>query len=233
MEHFTSASRLINEVQESLFPKLESCHDAASLGVIEGAIDERVKQLEAILDRLEMSVNKATPAQRSSLKFKLDQLRQEHRQLKTTLGTIHQRRLHREREQREREELLHRRFTTNDSLHQRSGLFGADQHQQTTNIEMPNSSEQYFSQEGDRLHGFHRQVDDMLAQGAAVIGSLREQRASLQSVRSRIVEVLGTLGLSNSVMRLIEKRVLTDRYILFALMALFTLFMFLVWKYLT
>lgn len=75
MEHFTSASRLMNEVQEHLFPKLESCHDAASLGPIQAAIDERVKQVEAIVDRLEMSVNKATPAQRSSLKFKLDQLR--------------------------------------------------------------------------------------------------------------------------------------------------------------
>ena len=75
MEQFTTANRLVSEVQESLFPRLESCRDAVNAQAIEGAIDERVKQVEAILDRLEIAVNKATPAQRSSLKFKLDQLR--------------------------------------------------------------------------------------------------------------------------------------------------------------
>ena len=75
MEHFTAATRIINEVQESLFPRLESCRDEANVNAIEGAIDERVKHVGDIVERLEIAVNKATPAQRSSLKFKLDQIR--------------------------------------------------------------------------------------------------------------------------------------------------------------
>ena len=75
MENFAQAHRIIDEIQESLFPRLESCRESVQSQAIEGAIDERIKQVETILDKMEIAVNKATMTQRTTLKLKLDQLR--------------------------------------------------------------------------------------------------------------------------------------------------------------
>src|SRR5207249_155279 len=106
--------------------------------------------------------------------------RYDHRHLLSTFRTLHQRRLAREREQREREELLTRRFTAND-----------------TEINM--GHQEYFEDEKQKLTGFHRHVDEMLSTGGAVLDRLRDQRGVLQTARSRILETAATLGLSNTV----------------------------------
>ncbi|KAI2810548.1 Golgi SNAP receptor complex member 2 [Blomia tropicalis] len=221
MEQFTTANRIIGEIQETLFPKLESCRDEGNAKTIESAIDDRMKQIEATLERLEIQVNKATPAQRSSLKFKLDQLRYDHKHLHSAFRTINQRRLIREREQKNREELLTRRFTTNE----------ASRNEFDTQINI--GHQEYYDNEKTKLNGFHRSIDDIIATGGAALNSLRDQGSRLQEARTKIFEIGNTLGLSNSVMRLIEKRATSDRFILFGGMFIFTIFMFLILKYMT
>lgn len=88
-----------------------------------------------------------------------------------------------------------------------------------------------MSQEHSRLLQSHREIDDMLGQGAETMGSLRNQREMLKNTRTRILDITNTLGVSQTVMRFIEKRSSTDRVILFVGMAAFTLFMILVWIY--
>lgn len=75
MENYNQAHRIIDEIQESLFPRLESCREIVQAQAIEGSIDERLKQIEGVIEKLEISVNKASMGQRSTLKLKLDQLR--------------------------------------------------------------------------------------------------------------------------------------------------------------
>lgn len=75
MENYNQAHRIIDEIQESLFCRLESCRDTIQAQAIEGTIDERLKQIEAVIEKMEIAVNKATTSQRTTLKFKLDQLR--------------------------------------------------------------------------------------------------------------------------------------------------------------
>lgn len=237
MESYGQARQIIEEIQGRLFPKFESNHDSIGARSIEQTIDERIKLLDSHIDKMEIALNKASSAQRSTIKFKLDQIRQVESYLKlfqliiscrydqkhiiNSFRALNQRRQNREKELRDREELLTRRFTTNADFHS-SG---------DTQIQMGNHD--YYSGEKSKLNRFNIELDDMLAQGTAVLSSLRNQRTLFNSIHSRILETANSLGLSNSVMRLIEKREFADKFILFGGMFIVTVLMFLIWFYLT
>ncbi|KAH7643319.1 Golgi SNAP receptor complex member 2 [Dermatophagoides farinae] len=221
-ENFTAAHRIVDEIQDSLFRRLESCKDSVQAQAIEGAIDERLKSLEQYVDRIEISVNKTSGSQRNTMKLKLDQLKYDHKHLLSSFRTLHQRRLHREREHREREELLTRRFTTNAELRSQNN---------DTQIDL--GVQEYFDQEHNKLGGFNRHVDEMITTGSTVLSTLRQQRSMLKNTRKNLLDTLNSIGLSNSVMRLIEKRHIGDKFVLFGGMTLMTILMFLIWFYLT
>lgn len=61
----------------------------------------------------------------------------------------------------------------------------------------------------------HRGVDDMLMTGNNALDSLRSQRDKLKGAHKRILDIGNTLGLSNHTMRLIEKRISEDKYVLY------------------
>lgn len=77
----------------------------------------------------------------------------------------------------------------------------------------------------------HRGVDDMLMTGNGVLDSLRSQRDTLKGARKRILDMGNTLGLSNHTMKLIEKRISEDKYVLFGGMAVTLLVIILVIYY--
>ena len=57
-----------------------------------------------------------------------------------------------------------------------------------------------------KLHDANRNVDDLLSSGTHILSNLREQRVSLKGVQRRMLDIANTLGLSNTVLRLIERR---------------------------
>ena len=57
-------------------------------------------------------------------------------------------------------------------------------------------------------------VDDMLQSGAGILESLRDQRMTLKGAHRRLYDIANTLGLSNTTMRLIERRAYQDKFIL-------------------
>ena len=89
----------------------------------------------------------------------------------------------------------------------------------------------YMGREQQSLHGAHRSVDELLMNGGQIMGRLREQRDVLKGVKSRVLDLANTLGLSNAVMNLIEKRSYEDKLILFGGMALFVILILLVFIY--
>lgn len=89
----------------------------------------------------------------------------------------------------------------------------------------------YVAGESSSLINCHREIDDMLSSGSETMSSLRNQRETLKSARTKILDLSNTLGMSQTIMRLIEKRSSKDRILLFGGMTLFTLFMLLVWFY--
>ena len=212
---YIQSNGVINEIQ-SLFPRLElliSTNDQKNAVSVESEIEDKLKQLDANCDKLEIMVNKSSPHDRPQLKLRLDQFRYDSRHLLSSLRNLHHKRIQKEREEREREELLTRRFTTNSE----------------TNIAIGD----YFVDEKAKLTSFHSNLDDMLSSGSNILSSLRDQRGILKGAKTRLIDIGNSLGLSNTVMRLIEKRGATDRYILFGGMIVFCILMYLIWKYLT
>uniref|UniRef100_A0A8D8YDV1 Golgi SNAP receptor complex member 2 n=1 Tax=Cacopsylla melanoneura TaxID=428564 RepID=A0A8D8YDV1_9HEMI len=100
----------------------------------------------------------------------------------------------------EREQLLSRRFTATDSDNTTILIDHNLQHQQS-------------------LINVNNRTDELLNAGMSMLNNIREQGMSMKSTQMRIRNIANTLGLSNTTMRLIEKRVQQDKYILLGGMA--------------
>jgi Golgi SNAP receptor complex protein 2 len=108
----------------------------------------------------------------------------------------------------------------------RDELFKRRANDDSTAIQM--GYDEYIGREQVTLQSAHRNVDELLMNGGQIIGRLREQRDMLKGVRGRVLSIANALGLSNSVMNLIEKRSFEDKLILFGGMFLFLIFVIVV-----
>jgi Golgi SNAP receptor complex protein 2 len=122
-------------------------------------------------------------------------------------------RYQREQEDLDREALLTRRFERNDA---------------DTTIAMDAGL-----QHNTKLNDANRDMDNLLGHGSSILTSLKDQRLTLKNAHKRILDIANTLGLSNTVMRFIERRTTQDKFILYTGMVVTCIIMFLAWKYLT
>lgn len=114
-------------------------------------------------------------------------------------------RYQREQEEREREQLMQTSFRPNSA---------------DTSIMIDHALKHNTS-----LHNSNQAMDDLLGSGQGILENLREQRGILKSAHKKVLDLMNTLGLSNTVMRLIERRTAQDRFILYAGMIFTSLFM--------
>ncbi|KAM9267180.1 Golgi SNAP receptor complex member 2 isoform X2 [Phalacrocorax carbo] len=161
---YHQTNKQVHEVQ-SYMGRLETS-DKESVHLVENEIQARIDNIFSSLERLEILSSKEPPNKRQNAKLRVDQLKYDVQHLQTALRNFQHRRYIREQQERQREELLARTFTTN---------------------------------------GTHK----------------------------KILDVANMLGLSNTVMRLIEKRAFQDKYFMIGGMILTCVIMFLVVQYLT
>mmetsp|Transcript_4373 Transcript_4373/g.6803 ORF Transcript_4373/g.6803 Transcript_4373/m.6803 type:complete len:212 (-) Transcript_4373:938-1573(-) len=155
------------------------------------SVDELMHQLD-VMDQL---VLRETPNQRQVWKRKILELREECLSLKRQ-GQHYDRLVNANvRQEKERNELLRRRRKT------------------PTNNE---SDLQNLAEEAQSLHQSHLLVDDLLNTGQASLAGLVDQRSRLRGVRRMVVDIGNRLGLTNTTMRIIERRDITDAYLVFA-----------------
>lgn len=155
------------------------------------SVDELMHQLD-VMDQL---VLRETPNQRQVWKRKILELREECISLKRQ-GQHYDRLVNANvRQEKERNELLRRRRKT------------------PTNNE---SDLQNLAEEAQSLHQSHLLVDDLLNTGQASLAGLVDQRSRLRGVRRMVVDIGNRLGLTNTTMRIIERRDITDAYLVFA-----------------
>nr|XP_020653681.1 Golgi SNAP receptor complex member 2 isoform X3 [Pogona vitticeps] len=181
--------------------------------MVENEIQARIDKIFSNLERLEIFCNKEPPSKRQNAKLRVDQLKYDIQHLQTALRNFQHRRYAREQQERQREELLARTFTTNDS--------------DTT---IPIDETLQFN---ESLQNAHRGMDDLIGSGTNILQGLRDQRMTLKGTHKKIMDVANMLGLSNTVMRLIEKRAFQDKYFMIGGMVLTCVVMFLVVQYLT
>ncbi|XP_072212888.1 Golgi SNAP receptor complex member 2 isoform X2 [Excalfactoria chinensis] len=161
---YHQTNKQVHEVQ-SYMGRLETS-DKESVHLVENEIQARIDKVFSDLERLEILSSKEPPNKRQNAKLRVDQLKYDVQHLQTALRNFQHRRYIREQQERQREELLARTFTTNGT-------------------------------------------------------------------QKKILDVANTLGLSNTVMRLIEKRAFQDKYFMIGGMIVTCVVMFLVVQYLT
>jgi len=212
MESLFAESHGTLEQINTLFIQLERHVGHPDEVQIEDTIHKKLEELNKVFERVEIYVMKEPPARRQGSRLKLNQMKYDASHLNASLKTFQRRRYARDREHTEREDLLNRRFTTNSS--------------EDTSISMD-----YSLQHNTRLENANRGLDDMLDQGHNILGNLRDQRETLKRTRTKMLNFLNTLGLSNSVMNLIERRAYQDKFVLYGGMLVTISVMFLIYMY--
>ncbi|KAG7243550.1 hypothetical protein INR49_011106 [Caranx melampygus] len=175
--------------------------------VLENDLQARIDQIFNHLERLEILASKEPPNRRQNAKLRVDQLKYDVQHLRTALQNFQHRRYAREAQEREREELMSRTFTTNDA-----------------DTSIPIDETLQFN---SSLHNAHKGMDDLLGSGSSILNGLRDQRSTLKGTHKKMLDVANMLGLSNTVMRLIERRATQDKFIMIGGMLLTCVFMFL------
>ncbi|CAD5229235.1 unnamed protein product [Bursaphelenchus okinawaensis] len=152
-------------------------------------IHGQLQQLHDMCARLERQVSKEPPERRRQLKIKVDQLKYDNRALESSFNAIQMRLANKWRHAHERNELLTQRFRPNETA---------------LNFE---DQELLLN---DRMQGAHRGVDDLISNAEGVLASLKNQHFNLKRVRGAVHSIGQTLGLSNTTLGLIERRVSED-----------------------
>ncbi|XP_014209073.1 Golgi SNAP receptor complex member 2 [Copidosoma floridanum] len=189
---YHQTNKLVQDTQH-LFSQLERKPPNLDVDAVEQEIESKIQTINSNCDRLDILCSKGPLSQRQNAKMRVDQLKYDSRHLAAALNSWKYMIQKKQREDDEREELLSRRFTTNDHV----------------DI-MIDQSVQHNAQMHNAIHG----VNDLLMQGSDVLDNLKSQRYTLKGAHKRLIDLGNTLGLSNTTMRLIEQRVQSDGYIL-------------------
>mmetsp|Transcript_35776 Transcript_35776/g.80388 ORF Transcript_35776/g.80388 Transcript_35776/m.80388 type:complete len:210 (-) Transcript_35776:27-656(-) len=188
-----------------LFPKCRKiCYDARQTAaqVQNGLIDPSnlflsLDELSRQLDIMSSLAQKETPAQRQMWERKILELREDSDGLRRQ-GEHYDRMVGAGmRQRREREELMMRRRknrTTGDGV--------ADEMAQ-------------LAEEADSLASSHGMMNDLLASGQSSLSSLVNQRQKMRWINRQVLNIGNKLGLSQSTIRMIERRDTTDAYLVF------------------
>lgn len=211
MEPLYHKTNLMLEEVNRYFMKLEKCQPN-DYHQIESEIQIRLDQVMSSCEKLDIMANKEPPHRRTTARVQVDQIKYDCRHYEASLRNVQHRRQAREQEMRDREELLSKTFSAND---------------RDTSILIDQALQQHTS-----LQNAHRSVDELIGSGVGVLENLRDQRTTLKGAHKKILDIANTLGLSNTVMRLIEKRTYQDKFVLFIGMIVTCSIMFLVVKYL-
>ncbi|XP_066554740.1 Golgi SNAP receptor complex member 2 [Amia ocellicauda] len=208
---YHQTNKQIQEVQSKM-RNLETS-ERQYVHLVENDLQAQIDQIFSQLERLEILAGKEPPNRRQNAKLRVDQLKYDVQHLQTALRNSQHRRYNREAEEREREELMSRTFTTNDA-----------------DTSIPIDETLQFN---SSLHSAHRGMDDLLGSGSNILHGLRDQRSTLKGTHKKMLDVANMLGLSNTVMRLIEKRAFQDKFIMMGGMLVTCVVMVLVVKYLS
>lgn len=163
------------------------------------------------MDIMDDLVLRETPAQREVWKRKILELRENIKSLRR-LGEDHDRKMNANlRHQRERDELLRRRK------------------QRTTHSNIDEKDMSNLADEAQSLQQSQFIVSDLIGSGEASLNALIDQRQKLGAVTRALMNIGNLLGLSQSTMRIIERRDITDAYLVFGGMIVTCIVLYLVW----
>jgi Golgi SNAP receptor complex protein 2 len=217
MEALYHETNAILEQTQGYFIRLEQDIGENEFQHLKNEIQRRMEHMWSNCDRLDMLASKEPLARRQNARMRVDQLKYDLQHLTAALQSQVNRAASRAREAIDREQLLNTQFTTN-----------AATRDSETAILINNAMSHQ-----DGLTRVNSHLDSILAQGAEIIGGLHSQGSALKGIRKKVLDVANTLGMSNTVIRMIERRGQGDKLILIGGMVLTCVFMVLVIRYFT
>ncbi|GAU22187.1 hypothetical protein TSUD_252150, partial [Trifolium subterraneum] len=176
------------------------------------SVSNDIAQIQSLcvdMDRLSRSIG-AKP-QRDLWKRKIEQIAEEAESLRDSLEKYNSRNHKRMMEAKERSELLGR--ANGDSSHVL----------------------RIYDEEAQAMQSVRssaRELENANALGETILSSIHGQRERLKSAQRKALDVLNTVGISNRVLRLIERRNRVDQWIKYAgmILTIIFLFAFVLWR---
>jgi len=222
---YSVARRISFELQEGLI-RLERLEGKGHGGnaTLQEAREQRNKlqEMTRISQQMESQfrvlIVKENPSKRDTWKRKVSQISEECDQFRVALDRFGSRESRRMQEEQEREELM-RRISGGGNMNNGGGDV-------TLNM---GSSYDAEASAGMSMRRSGQMVDDLLDSGANILGSLHEQKDRLKSARRKVLSVLDTLGVSQSVLKVIDRRQRMDAIIVYGGMFFITFFIFVFW----
>ncbi|KAK7276687.1 hypothetical protein RIF29_17831 [Crotalaria pallida] len=207
-EIYQSAKKLLIRTRDGL-ERVERGEFSSSSDSVQHDISQ-IQSLCVQMDRLWRSIS--AKSQRDLWKRKVEQIAEEAESLKAGLDKYNLRNQKRMTEARERAELL-RRGANGDSSHVL----------------------RIFDEEAQAMQSVRtsaHELETANAVGEAILSTIHGQRERLKSAHRKALDVLNTVGISNSVLRLIERRNRVDQWIKYAGMLLTVIFVlaFVLWR---
>ncbi|XP_068638338.1 membrin-11-like isoform X1 [Aristolochia californica] len=212
-EIYQSSTRILLSVRDGV-ERLERLDSTSSKAVespeLAFSIRREIAQIQSLcveMDRLWRFLG--TKGQRDLWRRKVERIVEEVNSLKESLDSVLLRGQSRIQEAKERAELLERNGESAYVL-------------------------RIFDEEAQAMQSAHnssRMLDEAYATGVAILGKYAEQRDYLKRAQRKALDVLNTVGLSNSVLKLIERRHRVDKWIAYAGMmaTLFVVYAFWRW----
>jgi len=228
---YHSTNRSLREAQDMML-SLESLAYKADDGggefnAVQREVQRRVEQIDRDCQRLEILANKEPVTRRQNAKIRVEQLKQDVRHLQVAMRSVAMKHGSRMQEDRNREQLLTMRFTTNAASNSPMGAAANGGSDTSLLIDSALNHRNALDQST-------RGVDDLLDQGHAMLETLRDQRETyLKGFQRKMKDVAATVGMSTTVMGLVQRRQEGDKYVLFGGMLATCVVMLLVYKFLT
>ncbi|KAL8147459.1 membrin-11-like [Apium graveolens] len=213
-ELYQSSKKLLLKSRDGLerLERLEySSTSAGDSPELSYSVERDVSQIHSLcanMDLLWRSV--ANKPQRDLWKRKVEQVAEEADSLKDSLDKYFQ------RHQRRMQE-----------AHDRAALLGRANGESSHVLRI-------FDEEAQAMQSARnssRMLEEANATGVAILSKYAEQRDRLKKAQRKALDVLNTLGLSNSVLRLIERRNRVDQWIKYAGMALSIIILIAFWRW--
>ncbi|XP_022898144.1 membrin-11-like [Olea europaea var. sylvestris] len=222
-ELYSSSKRLLLKTRESLerIERLEytsSSSFSSSSTVVPGTSDDQaavirrdINQIQSLcvdMDRLWRSI--ADKSQRDLWKRKVEQVVEEAESFRTSLDKYISRHQKRMQEVQERAELLGR---ANGQSSHILRIFDEE------------------AQAVQSVRNSSRMLEEAYATGVAVLSKYSEQRDHLKRAQRKALDVLNTLGLSSTLLRLIERRNRVDKWIKYVGMVFTIIIVIVFWRW--
>jgi len=215
MDLYTITQRLVNETENSLLLKLDGSQgNEKEFSNVRSRIESNLGKINDNIQTLEIQASKVPAQRRRTEKQRIEQIKFTIQSINTSLRSAERRHTSNLERARDRENLLNKRYTANSE-------------QTEVSIGIQAMEAKHHS----KLQQSHNDIDNIIAQGQQVYDNLVQDSQMFKRAKTKMLNVANTLGMSNTVMRLIEKRTTQDKFLLYGLMFGSALIMYAFWRY--